>query len=642
MSPPQEMIVHEARTDLLVELPPSYNTTQLLIDRLNRENTNPESAYPVYAVKAPSGHWVHVSTAEYVALVRRLAKALIDAGVERGSTVAIMSRTRFEWALVEEAVWFAGAVSVPIYETSSAYQIEWILQDSGARHVFAESAERAAVIEDAVAQLGDDVAIYCFDAQHSVAGGRGSHVTGGSVPAGITAGSDLALLLAGSSRTSVTDAELEAARTSAGYGATATLVYTSGTTGRAKACTMTHGNFAGVAVNLVPHMREVVHEGSRTLMFLPLAHVLARAVQQCCVHSGTTVAHGPDVSHLMEDLGSFQPTFLLAVPRIFEKIRAGALATAESAGKGKLFAAAEQVATAVSRHRDALARGHESRLPAVTRLQHAFFDKVLYPKLRSVLGGHVRYAISGASELNDDLAHFFRGAGVQLLEGYGLTESTAPATVNQPNYVRVGSVGFPIPGTTVRISDDSEVQLRGVGVFGGYHNNAEATAEAFTEDGFFATGDLGELDEDGFLTITGRKKDLIVTAGGKNVSPGPLEELIRAHRLVDQVVLVGEQRPFIGALVSLDLEALGPWAAAHGLEGLTAEEAAGHPDVYAQLQAAIDEANMTVSHAEGIKKFTIVSQQFTEDSGHLTPSMKLKRAAVVETCAEDIEELYAH
>lgn len=638
---PQEMIVHEARTDLLVELPPSYNTTQLLVDRLNRDNADPDSAHPLYAVKDSSGRWVNVSTAEYVAQVRRLAKALIDAGVERGAAVAIMSRTRYEWALVEQAIWFAGAVSVPIYETSSAYQIEWILKDSGARYVFAESAERAAVIEDAVANLGEDVAIYCFDAEHSVAGGRGGRVTGGVVPAGLTAGSDLALLLAGSARSRVTDAELEAARTSAGFTDTATLVYTSGTTGRAKACTMTHGNFAGVAVNLVPHMREVVHEGSRTLMFLPLAHVLARAVQQCCVHSGTTVAHGPDVAALMEDLASFQPTFLLAVPRIFEKIRAGALAKAEAAGKGKLFAAAEQVAIAVSKHRDAVARGAESKLPVTTRLQHTFFDRALYPKLRAVLGGKVRFAISGASELNDDLGHFFRGAGVQLLEGYGLTESTAPATVNQPDYVRVGSVGFPIPGTTVRISEDSEVQLRGVGVFAGYHNNAEATEEAFTEDGFFATGDLGELDEDGFLTITGRKKDLIVTAGGKNVSPGPLEELIRANRIVDQVVLVGEQRPFIGALVSLDLEALGPWAASRGLEELTTEQAREHPDVYAELQAAIDAANKTVSHAEGIKKFTIVAQQFTEESGHLTPSMKLKRAAVIETCAQDIDELYA-
>ncbi|GHD09711.1 AMP-dependent synthetase/ligase [Zhihengliuella salsuginis] len=632
--------MREARTDLLVELPKSYNTTQLLIDRMNRENADPDSASPLYAVKDSSGRWTEISTPRYVALVRRLAKSLIDRGVEPGSMVAIMSRTRYEWALVEQAVWFAGAVSVPVYETSSAVQVEWILRDSGARHVFAESAERAAVVEDAVEKLGEDVQIFCFDAAHSVGGGAAGEATGGVVPAGLTAGSDLALLLAAGARSRVSDAQVEDARTSAGYSDTATLVYTSGTTGRAKGCVMTHGNFAGVAVNLVPHMREVVHGRSRTLMFLPLAHVLARAVQQCCVHSGTTVAHGPDVADLMGDLAGFKPTFLLAVPRIFEKVRAGALSKAEESGRGRLFARAERIAIEVSRHRDAVGRGAGTRLPLSVRAQHAFFDRVLYPKLRAVLGGEAKFAISGASELGEDLAHFFRGAGVQLLEGYGLTESTAPATVNQPDYVRVGSVGFPTPGTTVRIADDSEVQLRGVGVFAGYHGNGEATAAAFTEDGFFATGDLGELDEDGFLTITGRKKDLIVTAGGKNVSPGPLEELIRAWRIVDQVVLVGDQRPFVAALVTLDTGELPQWAAARGLEGLDVARAAGHPEVLSEIQAAVDAANKTVSHAEGVKKFTIVDREFTEASGHLTPSMKLKRAAVVETCAGEIEELY--
>ncbi|WP_102161479.1 AMP-dependent synthetase/ligase [Zhihengliuella halotolerans] len=630
--------MREARTDLLVELPKSYNTTQLLIDRLNRENADPDSASAIYAAKDGFGQWVEIATPEYVALVRRLAKALIDLGVAPGARVAIMSRTRFEWALIEQAIWFAGAVSVPVYETSSAYQVEWILRDSGARHVFAESAERAAIVEAAVAQLGEDVEIYCFDEAHSVAGGAAAgEATGGVVPAGLTAGSDLALLLAAGARSAVSDTELEAARTSAGYDDVATLVYTSGTTGRAKGCRMTHGNFAGVAVNLVPHMREVVHEGSRTLMFLPLAHVLARAVQQCCVHSGTTVAHGPDVSELMGDMASFRPTFLLAVPRIFEKIRSGALAKAEAAGKGRIFARAEQVAIAVSKHRDAAARGTGAKLPLAVRAQHALFDRILYPKLRAVLGGRARYAISGAGALNDDLAHFFRGAGIQLLEGYGLTESTAPATVNQVGSARVGSVGIPIPGTTVRIAEDSEVLLRGVGIFAGYQDNDEATAAAFTEDGFFATGDLGELDADGFLSITGRKKELIVTAGGKNVSPGPLEELIRASRLVETAVVVGDQRPFIGALISLDRQELPKWAAARGIDLGSAAE---NPEVLSEIQSAVDAANKTVSHAEGVKKFTIVEHEFTEESGHLTPSMKLKRAAVIETCAEAIEDLY--
>ncbi len=628
--------MREARTDLLVELPKSYNVTQLLLDRLEREGTP-----PIYRVRDASGRWADVATREYVDLVRRLARALLGVGVTPGSAVAIMSRTRYEWALVEQAIWFAGAVSVPIYETSSAYQIEWILRDSGARHVFAENAERAATVATAVEGLGEPVQTFCFDAAHSVAGGAvAGGATGGRAPLGVTSGSDLALLLAAGERSPVTDEQVESARTSAGYDDVATLVYTSGTTGRPKACRMTHGNFAGVAVNLVPHMRQVVHEGSRTLMFLPLAHVLARAVQQCCVHSGTTVAHSPSMATLMEDLASFQPTFLLAVPRVFEKIRTGALAKAEAAGKGALFVRAEQVAIAVSRHRDAVARGEAARLPVRTRVQHLLFDRILYPKLRGVLGGRARFAISGASALNDELGHFFRGAGVQLLEGYGLTETTAPATVNQPHYVRMGTVGIPIPGTTVRIADDGEVLLRGVGVFAGYRNNEEASAEAFTEDGFFRTGDLGALDDDGFLTITGRKNDLLVTAGGKNVSPGPLEELVRASRIVDQAVVVGDGRPFIGALVSLDRDELSAFLSGRGLPQMTVRKAAEHPEVLAELQRAIDEANRTVSQAEGVKKFAVIDHEFTEESGHLTPSLKLKRAAVVDTCAADIEALY--
>ncbi|MGG5751191.1 AMP-dependent synthetase/ligase [Zafaria sp. Z1313] len=653
MQSTQERPMREATTPLLHELPAGYGASQLLIDRLARGG-----GADAYAVKV-DGAWHGIPTAEFVAVVRAAGRSLVEAGVRPGDAVAIMSRTRYEWAVAEQAVWFAGGVSVPVYETSSPFQVEWILRDSGARHAFAEDPQRAAVIAAAAESLGEAVTLWCFTGSAPgtdeasapaasgvatpppVTGGTAHQPGPGTAPTGIGTGSDLARLI-GAGRTSpVSEAELEAARTSRGYDDVATLVYTSGTTGRPKGCMMTHGNFAAIAVNLVPHMREVVSEGSRTLMFLPLAHVLARAVQQCCLHAGTTVAHTPGAADLMEDLKTFRPTFLLAVPRIFEKIRSGALAKAEAGGKAGLFLQAEEAAVDVSRWRDAKARGGAARLPLATRARHLFFDKALYPKLRAVLGGQAEYAISGASELNTGLAHFFRGAGIGLLEGYGLTETTAPATVNMAGDTRVGSVGRPIPGTTVRIADDGEVLIKGIGVFAGYHDNPEASAEAFDADGFFRTGDLGTLDDGGFLTITGRKKDLLVTAGGKNVAPGPLEEIVRACRIVGQVVLVGENRPFIGALVTLDRDELGPWAAGKGLGALDPSEAVRHPEVLAEIQAAVDEANATVSRAEGIRRFVVLDEEFTEESGHLTPSLKLKRLAVMESSAGAIEKLYA-
>lgn len=620
--------MRESSTDLFVDLPESFSTSQLLVDRLARGG-----GPAIYAVKR-AGEWVDVSTAAYVDGVRGLAKSLIGAGIRPGDSVAIMSRTRYEWALAEQAVWFAGAVSVPIYETSSPYQIEWILRDSGARHVLAEGDAHAEAVAAASASLGDAVTVWTFDR------GTASGPTSGA-DSGSPAGAALEERIAAGHADPVTDAEVEAARTSRRLSDPASLVYTSGTTGRPKGCVMTHANFSLVAVNLVPHMNDVVARNSRTLMFLPLAHVLARAVQQVCVHADTTVAHTSGAADLMADLASFKPTFLLAVPRIFEKIRSGAMSTAESAGKGGLFASAERTAILTSKARDARARGTTARRTPADVARHLFFDRVLYPKLRNILGGKAKYTISGASELNTELAHFFRGAGVELLEGYGLTETTAPATVNRTNNTRVGSVGIPIPGTTVRIADDGEVLLRGIGVFAGYHNNPDASVDAFDSEGFFRTGDLGSLDRDGFLTITGRKKDLLVTAGGKNIAPGPLEELVRTSRIVSQVVVVGENRPFVAALVTLDPEGLGPWATANGLGGLTLARACTHPLVVREVQAAVDLANATVSKAEGIRKFVLLEREFTEASGHLTPSLKLKRGSVIDSCAADIEALYA-
>ncbi len=416
-----------------------------------------------------------------------------------------------------------------------------------------------------MASLGEPVTIWPFE--------TGSDDAADSpIPA-----DGLRQLLERGAASAVSEADVEAARKIAGLADTATLVYTSGTTGRPKGCVMTHANFSEVAVNLAPHMAKVLGDGERTLMFLPLAHVFARAVQQVCLHAGSTIAHTPSAATLVEDMKAVKPGFLLAVPRIFEKIRATAFATAEAAGKGALFAQAEAVAIEYSKAADARGRGERVFRSPVLLAKHALFNKVLYPKLRAVLGGHARYTISGASELNADLAHFFRGAGLGLLEGYGLTETTAPATVNLADDVRVGTVGIPIPGTTIRIAPDGEVLVKGIGVFAGYHNNPEASAGAFDADGFFKTGDTGALDESGFLSITGRKKDIIVTAGGKNVAPGPLEEYVRSARLVSQVVVVGENRPFVAALVTLDADELGPWCKANGLPPLSHGPGRGAP-----------------------------------------------------------------
>jgi len=633
--------MREASTMLRTQLDSGYNTSQLLVDRLARGG-----GAPIHCVKRGDS-WVDVSTAAFTDTVRGVAKALIAAGLAPGESVAIMSRTRYEWAVAEQAIWFAGGVSVPIYETSSAYQVEWILRDSGARLAFAEDDARAAVLRSAAAALDVDVLVLGFDAldDDAPAPGLASRDSGTTpVPADAVSSPGIAVLAAAGHAGAVTDAAVEAARRSRGLADVATLVYTSGTTGRPKGCMMTHGNFAEIAVNLVPHMREVVAEGSRTLMFLPLAHVLARAVQQCCVFAGVTVGHTSGAADLLGDLRDFRPDFLLAVPRIFEKIRAGAYAKAEAAGKAGLFLEAERVAIAVSRARDARTRGltgPAARVKPLDRAKHAVFNRVLYPKLREVLGGRARYTISGASELNTDLAHFFRGAGVVLLEGYGLTETTAPATVNMPANTRVGSVGIPVPGTTVRISANGEVLIRGIGVFAGYHANPDASAECFDEDGFLRTGDLGSLDEDGFLTITGRRKDLLVTAGGKNVSPGPLEELVRNSRLVSQAVVVGEGRPFIAALVTLDAEEVRVFQRNRGAVPIDPAEAASDPAVLAQVQAAVDAANATVSRAEAIRKFVVLDTDFTEASGHLTPSLKLKRSAVLESHRAQIDALYS-
>ncbi|WP_159614351.1 long-chain fatty acid--CoA ligase [Glutamicibacter sp. JC586] len=611
--------MQEVTVELLTELPPEFNTTNLLLDRVARD---PEK--PLFSVQR-QGQWHDVSSTDFLKDVKRLASTLINDGLQPGQKVAIISRTRYEWALAEEAIWFAGGVSVPIYESSSPFQIEWILRDSGARVVFAEDHELRSNVRRAAAQLGEEVRTHLFEgsdqADKSLIPSAGVHE-----------------LLVPIQR--VNEELIESRRASMKLSDVATMVYTSGTTGRPKGCNMSHSNFAMVAHNLAGSMQDVLGTERRTLMFLPLAHVLARAVQQTCIHGGSIIAHSSSMATLTQDMAAVKPGFLLAVPRVFEKIRTTALATAESSGKGELFLKAEAVAIEVSKIRDARERGEKRRFPLSLRARHALFNKVLYPKLRNVFGGDCGYAISGASALNQDLAHFFRGAGIKLVEGYGLTETTAPATVNQAFRTRVGTVGRPIPGTSVKIAQDGEILIKGIGVFSDYHNNPKATGQAFDADGYFKTGDTGVLDDQGFLKVTGRKKELIVTAGGKNVSPGPLEEMVRAGRIVAHCVLVGDQRPFIAALVTLDREELVLWGKSNGLGELTLSEAASHPQVIAEVQKYVDTANLTVSKAESIRKFVVLDEEFTEESGHLTNSLKLKRQSVIEQFDEQIQALY--
>ena len=608
--------MREASTGLLVELDPESNVTDLLLEQHAKD-----PVHALYSRKGPSG-WTDVSVRHFLEQVTALAKGLIAGGLAPGETVAVMSATRYEWTVVDFAIWFAGGVTVPIYETSSPGQVEWILHDSGARRVFVEDHAKAALVQgvlDASTVLGDRI-VALVRMEHD-----------GDAP-------NLASLAAAG--TGVTDAELERQRTTASLADVASLVYTSGTTGKPKGCEITHANFALVAKNIVLFLPELLLQPrSRTLMFLPLAHVLARAVQVICLSSGTTLGHTASAKELLEDLASFKPTFLLVVPRIFEKVYAGAAQKAAATGKERIFTAAAAAAIDYSKALDAASRGNGTGPGFLLRARHTLFDRLLYPKLRQAFGGQLRYTVSGASPLSSHEAHFFRGAGIPVLEGYGLTETTAPCTANTPARTKVGTVGIPVPGTTVRVADDGEILVKGIGVFKGYHANAAANAEAFV-DGFFRTGDLGSLDEDGFLTITGRKKDLLITAGGKNVAPGPLEEKIREHQLVGQAVVIGDGRPFVSALVNLDPEGLQNWCTARKVPVMGAAEAAADVTVRASIQGAIDEANLTVSKAESIRSFVILDADFTVESGHLTPSLKLKRAAVVRDYEEHINRIY--
>jgi long-chain acyl-CoA synthetase len=556
------------------------------------------------------GAWVDVSAAEFLAEVQRLARGLMASGIGLGDRVGIMSRTRYEWTVADYAIWFAGGVTVPIYETSSAEQVQWILSDSGAVAVFLESERHHQVVDEVAPDLPGVAHRWVFDA------------------------GDLDALTARAEE--VSEEDLEARRTEVGADDLATIIYTSGTTGRPKGCELTHRNFAFEAENIVAATPEVFQApGASTLLFLPLAHVFGRIIQIACIHGRVRMGHAPDPTKLTEDLPGFRPTFLLAVPRVFEKVFNGAQQKAIAAGKGSIFDKAAHTAEEYSRALDAGGAG------LGLRVRHALFDRLVYSKLRAALGGQVAWAVSGGAPLGERLGHFFRGIGVTILEGYGLTETAGATTVNRPGMLRVGSVGRPFPGAGVRIADDGEILLRGPHVFRGYWNNPTATAEVLEPDGWFHTGDLGALDADGYLRITGRKKEILVTAGGKNVAPAVLEDRLRAHWLVSQCMVVGDARPYIAALVTLDQESLPAWQAQNGKERLTLDQLAEDPELVAVVQSAVDEANKAVSTAESIRRFRILASDWTEDGGQLTPSMKLRRAVVMKDFELEVERLYA-
>ncbi len=598
--------MREFSTPSTIEVPATGNLTDDVV--VNAREAGDSVVFSRRTTHDGAPAWEDVTAAGFLAEVGAVAKGLIAAGIEVGDRVAIISKTRYEWTLLDYATWFAGAVTVPIYETSSAEQISWILADSGARAVVAEGAEHLARISEVRPALDELNHVWSI-ADNAV--------------------DNLARLGA-----DISDDELEKRRTSATPLDLATLIYTSGTTGLPKGCALTHGNFMfeiGVAVTELPELFE--GDDASTLLFLPLAHVFARIIQVGCVKMRTRLGHSSDIKNLVADLQEFKPTFVLAVPRVFEKVFNTASQKATADGRGRIFDRAAEAAIAYSRGLD---KGRPSLL---VRAQHAVFSRLVYGKLAAALGGNCRYAVSGGAPLGDRLGHFYRGIGLTVLEGYGLTETTAALTVNLPDAIKVGTVGRPLPGTAVRVADDGELLFRGGQVFAGYWHNEAATAEALEPEGWFHTGDVGEVDDEGFVRITGRKKEILVTAGGKNVAPAVLEDRLRSHVLIDQCIVVGDGQPFIAALITIDRESLPAWAEARGKPG-TFADLLDDADLRAEIEAAVEDANKAVSKAESIRKFTILPDEWTEEGGQLTPSLKIRRNVVMREFKEDVAALY--
>ena len=594
--------MNEITIPALIPAAVAGNLTNLISERAHFE---PERVI----VSRPLGDgWQPVTAKAYEEEIKAVAKGLVANGVSFGDRVAIMAKTRYEWTVLDFAIWYAGAVPVPIYETSSAEQVEWILTDSSAVGIIVETPALAELVQPVLPSSCKKVWNITYNALATL-----THE-----------GKD------------VSDDEIAKRREKLKPETLATLIYTSGTTGKPKGVQLTHGNFLSECGNVVNGASDLfLKPGGSTLLFLPVAHVFGRMVQIGSITAGLHLAHCSDLTKLPSDLASFKPTFVLAVPRIFEKIFNGAEAKAQAAGKGKIFHKAAEVAIAYSKSLDS------KKISPLLKLQHGLFDKLVYTKIRTGLGGRVEAAISGGAPLGERLGHFYRGAGIRVLEGYGLTETTAGATLNLTNSHRVGSVGKPIPGTTIKIAEDGEDLIKGPIVMQGYWQNDAANKEVFTSDGYFKSGDLGKIDEEGYLSIVGRKKELIVTAGGKNVAPAVLEDRLRSHPLISQCMVVGDNKPFIAALITIDPDAIKPWAVANKKEGASIADLAKDPTLQAVIQTAVDETNKAVSRAESIRKFTILPVDFTIPGGQLTAKLSVKRHVVSQQFAREIDELFA-
>jgi long-chain acyl-CoA synthetase len=583
---------------------PSENITDLLA---NRVKLTPN--HNLFSIETKPGVWIDVTAKQFENQVIAVAKGLVASGIQPGQAVAIMSRTRFEWALIDFALWYAGAVPVPIYESSAPSQIEWILGDADCVALFVENDEHQSRFEEI-----KDSAPLCRQVWN---------IENGAIEQLEKLGKEIA------------DETIETRRNSSGLFDLATIIYTSGTTGKPKGCELLHRGFVELSKNATIEISEVVNPNHSTLLFLPLAHVFARFISVLCVHGGVKVGHQPDSKNVGPAMQSFKPQFLLAVPRVFEKVYNSAEQKAEASGRGKIFRKAAATAVAYSTALDTSA-GPTLGL----KLQHALFDRLVYKKLRAAMGGRVQYAISGGGPLGARLGHFYRAIGLTVLEGYGLTETTAPVSIGRPNKLKIGKVGLMLPGTGIKIAEDGEILLRGNNILRGYWRNPEATAAALDGE-WFKSGDIGEIDDEGYISITGRKKELIVTAGGKNVAPATLEDPLRANPLVGQAIVIGDQKPFVAALISLDPEMLPIWLGNNGLDKtMTLSQAAKEPKVLAEIQSAVDRVNKNFSRAESIRKFTVIGKELSEDSGHLTPSLKIKREVVLRDFAPAVEEIY--
>lgn len=604
------MKVFSTPAEVLVD--PSLNLTSV-VERHRADSSNPL----LYRRQMSPGNWQPVHAQQFHQMVTDLAKGMIASGIRPGDRVGIMSRTRFEWTVIDFAIWYAGAVSVPVYETNAAAQAAWALSHSEAVAIFVEDEKllnRVAEAEEYAASTSEPCQL-----KHRW----------------VIENGDLDALSARASE--VSDEQLEQVRSAAGGDDIATIVYTSGTTGRPKGCALTHGHFLNLSANTKFAEPEIANPRNSSILFLPLAHVLARLIQVLALDAGLVIGHSPNIKNLAADLDSFKPTMLLVVPRVFEKVYEGAMAKAAKGGKFNkaLFERSTDIAVRWSQAKV------EGRVPVKLAAQYALYDKLVYSKLRAALGGELRYAVSGGGPLGERLAHFFHAVGVQVVEGYGLTETCAPIAAGRINPYQIGMIGPLIPGSEGYIAEDGELLVRGVGVISSYYKNPEEDAHAFTEDGWFRTGDLARFDERGYLKIVGRKKEVIVTAGGKNVIPGIAEGHLRTSPLVSQAMLVGDEKPFISALVTLDPDTLPEQLEHLGLpRSLSIPEAAVHPAVRAAIQKLVDEANQLVSRAEGIREFRIMSRDLTEEDGYLTPSQKLRRAKILQDFSSYVDEMY--